>query len=86
MSHIRSFLREEERTHCSSAASEEAVSFKDPRFGREEQGFDINHRDDEVLVFESSPRKESSSIQSWREQVEVDIQGAEKMVMVMVLV
>ncbi len=52
------------------------VPFKDQRFGREEQCFDFNDRDNVDLFFKPSPRKESRSIQRYREQVEVDIQGA----------
>ena len=59
------------------------VPFKDERFGREEQCFDFNDRDDNESFFRPSRSKESCSLQRYQEQVEVDIQGAGKIVMVL---
>ncbi len=47
--------------------------------------FDLNDSDDDdFLFFKPSPSRQSSSIQHCHEQVEVNVQGAGKMVMTLV--
>ncbi|SJL17972.1 uncharacterized protein ARMOST_21543 [Armillaria ostoyae] len=62
------------------------VPLMEQRFMKAEQCFDLNESDDDddSLFFKPSPRNESSSLRSCREQVEVDVQGAGKMVMTLV--
>ncbi|KAK0432073.1 hypothetical protein EV421DRAFT_2040886 [Armillaria borealis] len=63
------------------------VPLTEQRFMKEEQCFDLNDSDDDdddSLFFKPSPSRHSSSIQHCHEQVEVDFQGAGKMVMVLV--
>ncbi|PBK79402.1 hypothetical protein ARMGADRAFT_1093183 [Armillaria gallica] len=59
------------------------VPFEDQRFGWEEECFDFNDRDDNESYFRPSPSKERCSFQRYQEQVEVDTQGARKIVMVL---
>ncbi|KAK0226854.1 hypothetical protein EDD85DRAFT_1027347 [Armillaria nabsnona] len=61
------------------------VPLTEQRFMKAEQCFDLNDSDnDDSLFFKPSPSRQSSSMQRCHEQVEVDVQGAGKMVMALV--
>ncbi len=61
------------------------VPLAEELFMKGKEYFDINDSDDnDSLFYKPSLRKESSSIQGCQEQVEVDVQGAGKMVMALV--
>ncbi|PBK80363.1 hypothetical protein ARMGADRAFT_1020928 [Armillaria gallica] len=62
------------------------VSLTEQRFMKAEQCFDLNDSgdDDDSLFFKPSPTRHSSSMHRCQEQVDVDIQGAGKMVMALV--
>ncbi|KAK0432962.1 hypothetical protein EV421DRAFT_1741952 [Armillaria borealis] len=64
----------------------EVIPLKEQRFGRREQYFFLNDSEDDKndLFFKPSARKESISLQNCHEQVQVDVQGPGKMVMVLV--
>ncbi|PBK62041.1 hypothetical protein ARMSODRAFT_1062107 [Armillaria solidipes] len=58
------------------------IPLAEQRFMRGEQCFDLNDSDDEdSLFFKPSPSSHSSSIQRCHEQVELEVEGAGKMVM-----
>ncbi|KAK0226813.1 hypothetical protein EDD85DRAFT_164431 [Armillaria nabsnona] len=60
-----------------------AVPLTEQRFMQAEQCFDSDD-DDDSLFFKLCPRRETSSIQCCQEQVDIDVQGARKIVMVLV--
>ncbi|KAK0437420.1 uncharacterized protein EV420DRAFT_1487116 [Desarmillaria tabescens] len=64
------------------------IPLKGQRFARTEpveRCFVLNDSDDDDdLFFKSSRRNESMSVKGYHEQVEVDVQGARKMVMALV--
>ncbi|PBK79690.1 hypothetical protein ARMGADRAFT_1069342 [Armillaria gallica] len=67
-------------------ALKKVVRLAEQRFMKTEQCFDLNDNDDDddSLFFKPTPNRHSSSMQRCHEQVEVDIQGAGKMVMALV--
>ncbi|SJL18877.1 uncharacterized protein ARMOST_22479 [Armillaria ostoyae] len=61
------------------------IPLAEQRFMRGEQCFDLNNSDDDdSLFFKPSQSRQSNSIQRYQEQVEVEVHGAGKMVMVLV--
>ncbi|KAK0471458.1 hypothetical protein IW261DRAFT_894432 [Armillaria novae-zelandiae] len=61
------------------------VPLAEQRFMKREECFDLNDSDDDdSLFYKPTLRKESSSIQAYHEQVEVDVRGAGKVVMALV--
>ncbi len=61
------------------------VPLTEQRYMNVEQCFDLNNSDDDdSLFFKPSPSRHSSLMQHCHEHVEIDIQGAGKLVMVLV--
>ncbi|SJL18879.1 uncharacterized protein ARMOST_22481 [Armillaria ostoyae] len=62
------------------------VPSTEQRFMKAEQCFDLNESDDDddSLLFKPCPSRQSSFIQQCHEQVEVEVEGARKMVMALV--
>ncbi|PBK79405.1 hypothetical protein ARMGADRAFT_136119 [Armillaria gallica] len=68
-----------------SQSPKKVVPLTEQWFMKAEECFDLNDSDnDGFLSFKASPSRQSSSIQHFYQQVEVNVQGAGKMVMALV--